>query len=81
MVDRADLAVEDFFKEYTEFDTLGAIQRYVKWAVPAPSTISDDLGRKIASEDHIFPYMYEYNNRQIDSFDPDVSSLLRSSSN
>jgi hypothetical protein len=80
LVDRANLAVQDFFNQYPKFDEPEAIQKYVKWAVPAPRFSCDEEGKRIQTEDHIFPYMYKYNdNDQMDPNDRSVSSLLRSS--
>ena len=77
-----DVAVEEFFKQYAKFDTPEAVRKYVNWAVPSPKTIHDDMGRKIPAENHIFPYMYEYdNNHRMDASDRDVSGFLQSSSN
>jgi hypothetical protein len=63
MADRAERAVEDFFGHYSLFGSAEAIHKYVNWAAPPARAITDSTGRRLLVEDHVFPYMYRYNNK------------------
>ena len=76
LADRAERAVEDFFNNYSQFDSPEEKQTYVKWAVPPPKIITDSKGRRLLAEDHQFPYMYKYNDKEPMPRATDVGSLL-----
>ncbi|KAF8336127.1 hypothetical protein F5887DRAFT_1078857 [Amanita rubescens] len=68
--ERAERAVEDFFRKYTQFAEPARIQAYVRWAVPPARVKTNGRGQTIMLEDHVFPYMYKYNNEhQMDGND------------
>ncbi|KAF8328037.1 hypothetical protein F5887DRAFT_1083303 [Amanita rubescens] len=59
--ERAERAVEDFFKRYSRFAEPARIEEYVQWAVPPARVKANRTGQTIMLEDHVFPYMYRYN--------------------